>query len=93
MDTLSHRNKPPSNPQIENLVWTKPAREWFKLNIDGSVKGKHLAAGGIIWSEKGEWTLGYTNFVGIGTPLLAEAWALYLGLKFTINIGIKIVEI
>lgn len=51
-----------------------------------------MMVGCIIRSDKGEWILGTTKYIGLGNPLLGEAWALYIGLQTVINLGITKVE-
>lgn len=39
-----------------------------------------MSAGGLIRDTSGKWLIGFTLNVGIEKPLLAEIWALYVGL-------------
>lgn len=75
------------------LAWVKPAKDWCKQNVDGSTKDNNIAAGRVIRTNKEEWLIGFTKYIGIGTQLLAEAWVLLIGIEIAINIGIKRLKI
>lgn len=81
-------NRTCSNSQTTNSTWIKSIKGWSKLNIDGSIKDNHLAKGGVIRTEQGEWVVGFTKFIGIGKPLMAEAWALSTGLEIATHMKI-----
>lgn len=84
----THSSSPPTK-----LVWVKPSRNWYKLNVDGYAKNNAIAAGGIIRKDKAKWITEFMKFIGTRTPLLAEAWALLTGLQIASDIGIKKLEI
>lgn len=75
-----------------NVHWNPPDPNWFKLNIDGSCSNcldgvGYIAAGGIIRDYNGSWVKGFASFLGKGTSLLAEIWAVYLGLMVAKSLG------
>lgn len=58
---------------------------WWKLNTGGSCLSDSygfgsISVGGVIRNSQGIWVKGYVGFIGRGTSLLAELWAIYLGL-------------
>lgn len=64
----------PSDLDSQNNIstWIKPSSERSKLNVDGLAKGNLLAVG-VIRSERGEWIIGYSKFMGLGNSKLAKA--------------------
>ncbi|KAF7826015.1 LINE-type retrotransposon LIb DNA [Senna tora] len=66
---------------------------FFKLNIDGSAVEGKLGAGGVIRNDAGCFIAGFSKFIGSGSALQAEFWALQLGLQLAIDQGIKNLEI
>ncbi|KAF7808252.1 reverse transcriptase [Senna tora] len=65
----------------------------FKLNIDSSGVDGKLGAGGVIRNVDGCFIAGFCKFIGSGSALQAEFWALQMGLQFAIDQGIKNLEI
>lgn len=47
----------------------------------------------LLRSHKSYWILGYGKFIGNGSNILAEAWALYIGLHVALDINIRKLEI
>lgn len=66
--------------QISVSAWNRPQLGWSKLNVDGFTKMNLLAARGLIRNDMGEWEIGFCKFIGMETPVMAEAWSLYKGL-------------
>ncbi|EOY34748.1 Uncharacterized protein TCM_042328 [Theobroma cacao] len=61
--------------------WHKPTTGEFKLNVDGSAKHSHNAAGGgILRDHAGVMVFGFSENLGIQNSLQAELLALYRGL-------------
>ncbi|EOY14356.1 Uncharacterized protein TCM_033752 [Theobroma cacao] len=61
--------------------WHKPSLGEFKLNVDGSAKQSHNAAGGgILRDHAGEMVFGFSENLGTQNSLQAELLALYRGL-------------
>lgn len=56
-------------------------------------KDKLIATGGLIRSNQGVWIMGFTKCIGIGVPLMAEAWVLATGLEVAINMGLRKLEV
>ncbi|CAL9024261.1 unnamed protein product [Prunus brigantina] len=72
------------------LAWQPPPCGFFKLNIDGSRVSDSgcIAAGGIIRNSDGIWIAGFSANLGHGEVFVAEAWALYYGLKVAWQLGL-----
>lgn len=60
--------------------WDRPPRGWYKLNIDGSVRGNGSAGGGIIRSIDGALVAAFSYYYGEGSNNLAEFLALKDGM-------------
>ncbi|KAF7814751.1 reverse transcriptase [Senna tora] len=65
-------------PVILNVNWNPPTVGWWKLNSDGACSGNlsPFAIGGIIRDHLGNWVKGFSGYVGHGTALKAELWAI-----------------
>ncbi|KAF7823154.1 putative WRKY transcription factor 31 [Senna tora] len=76
---------------ILNVKWSPPLEGWWKLNTDGACSGNPgpFAIGGIIRNQLGNWISGYSGYVGTGTALKAELWAISSGIKLASNLGCK----
>lgn len=48
---------------------------WMDLQKNGEI-----SAGGLIQNDKAEWIVGFPKSIGVGSSLLAEAWALLSGI-------------
>lgn len=46
-----------------------------------------ISAGGVLRDNNGSWVRGFAAFLGRGSSLLAELWAIYLGLMMAKNFG------
>ncbi|PRQ39591.1 hypothetical protein RchiOBHm_Chr4g0426941 [Rosa chinensis] len=76
--------------QIVTLHWEKPARNNFKLNVDGSRSyAGVIGAGGLIRNSSGVWIKGFSHSMGVGEIVEAEAWGLFIGLKLAFGLHIK----
>lgn len=82
-----------STDSQNNISWVRPPAGWYKLNIDGSSKKGYIAAGGLIRSDTGEWTIGFSKFLGSGSVILAECWSLLLGRQIVVQLEIKNIEV
>lgn len=61
-----------------------------KLNSDGSCLSNQggeskISAGGIFRDSHGNWKYGFACFLRHGSSLLAELWAIYLGITIAKN--------
>ncbi|KAF7812587.1 reverse transcriptase [Senna tora] len=65
------------------VSWISPPAGWWKINIDGSCTSlsNNIAAGGIVRDYCGNWVLGFSKFLGDGTILCAEFWAILIDLE------------
>lgn len=52
--------------------WDKPSPEWFKPNIDGSVRDGNVTGGGIIRNTEGKLVASFSIYYGEGTKNMAE---------------------
>lgn len=78
--------------QIASLVgWYPPPLNHIKLNTDGAHSNisNLIAAAGVIRDSNGNWIVGFSKFLGSGDALLAEIWALKLGLCLCVSKGLK----
>lgn len=91
--SYTNPNNAPTNSQLSVLAWMKLAQGWSKLNTDGSSKRNIIADEGVIKTYQGQWTIGFTKFIGIGSCLMAEAWALFTGLQIANSIKLSKIEI
>ncbi|XP_073037089.1 uncharacterized protein [Primulina eburnea] len=62
--------------------WLRPPSGCFKLNVDGSSRGVSgdSAAGGVVRDDSGRVVLSFSEFIGAGSSLRAELWAVWRGL-------------
>ncbi|KAF7834213.1 reverse transcriptase [Senna tora] len=72
-----------------NVKWNPPKFSWWKLNSDGACLGNPgpFAIGGIIRDHMGNWVKGFSGFVGQGTALKAELWAIVRGSNLALDLG------
>ena len=56
------------------IGWDPPDGGWMALNTDGAVKGNpgSIGAGGVIRGEKGEWIVGFSEYLGYCSATKAE---------------------
>ncbi|KAK9044065.1 hypothetical protein V6N11_072385 [Hibiscus sabdariffa] len=67
----------------ENIQWQPASSDFCTLNVDGAVAlpSSMGTAGGLIRNNAGDWIVGFNKFVGISSPLQAELWSAYEGLR------------
>lgn len=66
---------------IRHIGWKAPLGNVIKVNVDGSCdQHNQIVARGVIRDSKANWIIDFHLQLGIGTHLLAEIWALYMGL-------------
>lgn len=72
-----------------SLKWLRPRTGFVKVNIDGAVDlvTYHAGGGGVIRDSTGQWKGGFTQNIGICTPLEANAWAALRGIQLAISLG------
>ncbi|XP_073022635.1 uncharacterized protein [Primulina eburnea] len=60
--------------------WLRPPSGCFKLNVDGSARGTSgdSSAGGVVRDDSGRVVLSFSEFIGAGSSLRAELWAVLL---------------
>ncbi|XP_073051334.1 uncharacterized protein [Primulina eburnea] len=64
------------------VCWLRPPSGCFKLNVDGSSRGisGDSAVGGVVRDDSGRVVLSFSEFIGDGSSLRAEVWAVWRGL-------------
>ncbi|XP_059067964.1 uncharacterized protein LOC131858684 [Cryptomeria japonica] len=76
-----------------NTRWLAPPPSWFKLNFDGVAHSGVATRGGVIRDNLGNLVLAYANNFGSSSSNMAEALALFWGLKLALTIAAKRVVI
>lgn len=83
---LIHKQSP--TQRLIMVRWENPPNGFIKLNVDSSCKDHNsIAAGGVVRDTTGTWISGFSSKLGVGSPLLAEIWALYLGFQLLDSMG------
>ncbi|KAF7814806.1 putative ribonuclease h protein [Senna tora] len=64
------------------IKWQPPPHGWWKVNIDGSClnSSNDIVAGGVIRDQYGNRILDFAKYLGGGSILCAELWAIAIGL-------------
>ncbi|KAF7813020.1 reverse transcriptase [Senna tora] len=92
--TFLNSNHPPISPkQTIQISWLKPKPNFYKLNVGGSCAENQLGSGGIIRDDKGNHIISFSHYHGTGNVIIAELWALQLGIKLGVNLGLQKLEI
>ncbi|XP_073062068.1 uncharacterized protein [Primulina eburnea] len=62
--------------------WLRPPFSCFKLNVDGSSRGNpgDSSVGGVVRDHSGRVLLSFSEFIGAGSTIRAELWAVWRGL-------------
>ncbi|XP_073051343.1 uncharacterized protein [Primulina eburnea] len=62
--------------------WLRPPVGCFKLNVDGSSRGSpgDSTVGGVVRDSSGQVLVSFSEFIGVGTNIRAELWAIWRGL-------------
>lgn len=96
---LAESNISITRPHNTLLVcWQPPNHGWFKCNTDGSCIESsngigNIFAGGVIRDCFGNWVKGFACPLGRGSSLLAELWAIYIGIQVALEHGCLSLEI
>lgn len=71
--------------------WAVPPSGKINLCVDGSfwLQDQRMGAGGLVRDDQGHWVRGFHAFQTTGNALLAEAWALKLGLQLVWDWGFR----
>ncbi|KAK9042587.1 hypothetical protein V6N11_017654 [Hibiscus sabdariffa] len=79
----------------QHHVWSRPPLGWICLNVDGDVSSSTCigSAGEFFRDNDGGWILGFGKLLGVTSPLIAELWAIYIGLKIAWDNGFEYVQI
>lgn len=75
---------------VHNIRWVPLPSSWFKLNTDSLVQGNPKAAGAgeDLRNEAGAWIKGFSTYLGTTSSLVAEQWAIKIGLVIARDKGI-----
>ncbi|XP_059067910.1 uncharacterized protein LOC131858631 [Cryptomeria japonica] len=79
--------------EIFNTRWSSSPPSWFKLNFDGVARSGVAMGGGVIKDSLGNLVLAYARNFGSASSNMAEALALFWGLKLALTIDAKILVI
>ncbi|XP_073133552.1 uncharacterized protein [Henckelia pumila] len=62
--------------------WLRPQPESFKLNVDGSSRGNpgESSVGGVVRDSSGRVLAFFSEFIGLGSNVRAELWAVWRGI-------------
>lgn len=71
-----------SRQKLTIVKWIKPPSGCYKLNIEGSTKGslRESAVGGMVRDSYGRPILSFSEFIGVGSNIMAEIIAIWRGL-------------
>ncbi|WCJ31985.1 Polynucleotidyl transferase ribonuclease H-like superfamily protein [Euphorbia peplus] len=88
-----YNNSKHSKPQRTEcwLSWSKLDSPFWKLNTDGACleTNGHIAAGGVLRDNNGDWKGGFLHNIGRGNSFEAELWGILSGLHLAIARGIS----
>lgn len=78
---------------IQHIKWHPPFTGWHKINVYGSCIQNNrgfdpIAAGGLIRNGLGNWLSAYISFLRYGCSILAELWAIMIGIQYAIFMNI-----
>ncbi|XP_075521602.1 uncharacterized protein LOC142554810 [Primulina tabacum] len=70
--------------------WLCPPPGCFKLNVDGSSRGNpgESSVGGVVRDSSGRVVLSFSEFIGVGTNVRVELWAVWRGLLICSDLGL-----
>ncbi|XP_075499933.1 uncharacterized protein LOC142538505 [Primulina tabacum] len=70
--------------------WLCPPPGCFKLNVDGSSRSNlgESSVGGVVRDSSGRVVLSFSEFIGVGTNVRAELWAVWRGLLICSDLGL-----
>lgn len=74
-----------SGPRVIAVVWTKPPRNWIKINTNGSYcqRFNMAASGGVFRDEDGRILLGFQSFIGHASVIYSELLGIWQGLNIS----------
>ncbi|XP_075473927.1 uncharacterized protein LOC142504980 [Primulina tabacum] len=76
--------------RIAIIRWLCSPPGCFKLNVDGSSRGNpwESSVGGVVRDSAGQVVLSFSEFIGVGTNVRAELWAVWRGLLIYSDLGL-----
>lgn len=68
---------------VDKIKWKAPNPGWVKVISDGAtcMEGGRSSVSGVLRDSHGNWIAGYQRYVGRGSPLNSELWAILHGLE------------
>ncbi|KAE8685445.1 hypothetical protein F3Y22_tig00111098pilonHSYRG00167 [Hibiscus syriacus] len=92
-----HQNHQPqicNNQRHCYYGWPKPPHGWIALNVDGAVNNSGQSSIGSLFRDtNGSWICGFSHSIGITSPLQAELWSIYEGMKIEWSLGLEFLQI
>ncbi|KAF7802698.1 ribonuclease H [Senna tora] len=75
--------------------WVNPPEGWVKISSDEAVcrSSNIVGCGGLICDHSGQWIQGFKKKIGFASPLSAELWGIYHGLKLAWDLGFRRIEL
>ncbi|XP_058726803.1 uncharacterized protein LOC131598195 [Vicia villosa] len=75
--------RPPRAPNILEVIWKPPPKEWIKINCDGAAISSGLAGcGGIVRNSDGIFLGAFASGLGEANSLTAELYGAILAIEF-----------
>lgn len=68
-------------------------KNWITVNVDGAhnLNNHNIVVGGVARDSSWNFIEGFSNFIGIESSVIAEAWAAVIGLKMICDLKIACV--
>ncbi|KAK5770537.1 hypothetical protein PVK06_046693 [Gossypium arboreum] len=81
-DTTKNNNAA-GNFRSSLTKWRPASSGWIKINMDGTanLNGSWSAVGGVLRDSVRNWIEGFQRFIGRGSSMNAELWAIFYGLE------------
>lgn len=76
--------RPPKAPNIIEVIWNPPPRNWIKLNCDGASisPSGNSTCGGIARDNDGGFLEAFASFLGVSNSLIAKLSNAMLAIEF-----------
>ncbi|XP_058759807.1 uncharacterized protein LOC131633112 [Vicia villosa] len=75
--------RPRKAPNILEVIWKPPPRNWIKINCDGTSSPSGLSAcGGIARNSDGNFLGAFADFLGVANSLIAELSGAMMAIEF-----------
>lgn len=72
---------------LQNIRWTFPPHNWYKVNTnDSSIRNPSIVrGGGLTRDDQRKWIKGYIRHLGVASNIYAELWVIRDGLTFALR--------